>query len=90
MDVHFSKNLLQKKGSGGSQIYWAKFCHSNSEPQQVQCLGVKKEHEYGAGGRLRLRKDYRFFKIYSTQEKNPKIFSAKEMNSEISNTRKTF
>jgi len=29
-------NLLQKKGWGVKQIYRAKICHSNSEPQQVQ------------------------------------------------------
>jgi len=38
---NFTKDLSKKKG----KIYSAKFCNSNSEPQQVQCRGAMKEQE---------------------------------------------
>jgi len=40
--------------------------------------------------KIKTEKDCRFFKICLTQEKNSKIFSAKEINSEIFQRKKKF
>jgi len=56
---------------------WGKQNFVNSILNLKKCSAQeKKEQEWGAGRRLRLRKDDTFFKICSTQEKNSKIFSA--------------